>query len=357
MDRITNTIQHIDCIKGMKELPDNSVDLVIADPPYNLSKGNHWSWDRSVQLEGMGGVWNKVMANWDNMELKDYFNFTYAWISEARRVLKPTGSMWVYGTYHNIGIINVIFQLLNIEIINEIIGYKRNSFPNLSGRRFTASHETLLWAHSGNGKRSYYFNYQYAKEVEFAEDLLKKKGKQMRTVWDVPNNKTKEELKFGAHPTQKPLRVACRLLMTTSKPDDVCLVPFCGSGTECVAAKILKRKFIAFETNKEYIETAHKRIKHATVEQSDLFSDITICKDRKLRLIADEVAIREKMSKKNIHSITELALKSDVSKPKIHQYLRGDNPLATTFVRLCKYLEIDPNEAIALDGEKSLLDL
>lgn len=347
----------MDCVKGMRDLPDHSVDLVIADPPYNLSKGNHWCWDRSVQLEGLGGVWNKVMADWDNMELKEYFNFTYAWISEAKRVLKPTGSMWVYGTYHNIGIVNFIFQLLRIEIINEIIWYKRNSFPNLSGRRFTASHETLLWAHSGNGKRNYYFNYQYAKEVEFAEDLLKKKGKQMRTVWDVPNNKTKAELRFGAHPTQKPLRIAYRTLMTTSRVDDICLVPFCGSGTECVAAKILKRRFIAFETNKEYIETANKRIKHATEEQKDLFSGLGVYKDKKVNLIANEIAIREMMRKKNINSITELALKSDVSKPKIHQYLRGDNPLATTFVRLCKYLEIDPNEAITLNGEKSFSDL
>ena len=117
-----NIVINQDCIEGMKTLEDNTVDLIIADPPYNLSKGGEWKWDNSVKLAGMGGNWNKVMESWDNMSLSEYFAFTITWLTEAQRILKPTGSMWIFGTYHNIGIINVVCQLLNIEIINELFG-------------------------------------------------------------------------------------------------------------------------------------------------------------------------------------------------------------------------------------------
>ena len=150
-----NNLYSMDCIEGMKLLPDNSVDIIIADPPYNLSKGGDWKWDNSVKLEGMGGNWNKVMQTWDDYTLESYFNFTKNWLAEAKRILRPTGSMWIFGTYHNIGIINVVCQLLQIEIINEVIWYKKNAFPNLSGRRLTASHETILWCNKGAKKREY----------------------------------------------------------------------------------------------------------------------------------------------------------------------------------------------------------
>ena len=114
-DYIANT----DCINGMKAMPSNCVDLIIADPPYNLSKSGVWKWDNSVSLSGMGGNWNITNENWDNMPLEVYFNFSKAWLTEAKRILKPTGSMWIFGTYHNIGIINIICQMLGIEIINE----------------------------------------------------------------------------------------------------------------------------------------------------------------------------------------------------------------------------------------------
>ena len=171
-------ISNIDCIEGMKTLPDNCVDIIIADPPYNLSKSGNWKWDNSISLAGMGGKWNITNENWDNMSFNEYFNFSLAWLKEVKRILKPTGSMWIFGTYHNIGIINVACQLLGIEIINEVIWYKKNAFPNLSGRRLTASHETILWAHSGSKKREYYFDYNYSKNGEFVGDDLKIQGKQ-----------------------------------------------------------------------------------------------------------------------------------------------------------------------------------
>lgn len=261
MNDVLNKITLNDCVEGMKSLLDKSVDLVIADPPYNLSKGNHLKWDNSVKLNGFGGNWKKVMEDWDNMTLADYWSFTEAWLQQVQRVLKPTGSLWVYGTYHNIGIINVIMQKLGIEILNEIIWYKRNSFPNLAGRRFTASHENLLWAHVGK-KRQYYFNYKLMKSMKFPEDLLKSDDKQMRTVWDIPNNKEKVEIKFGKHPTQKPVRLCERLILATSKPNDIVLIPFCGAGSECIAAKALKRNFISYEIDNKYREIALKRLDH-----------------------------------------------------------------------------------------------
>ncbi|GBR75712.1 site-specific DNA-methyltransferase [Candidatus Termititenax persephonae] len=260
INNIINTIQNTDCILGMKKIPDMSIDLIIADPPYNLSKGGHWKWDNSISLKGMGGNWNKVMENWDNMSFEDYWNFTEQWLSEAKRILKPTGSIWVCGTYHNMGIINILFQKLGIEIINEIIWYKRNAFPNLAGRRFTASHETLLWGHVGEKKREYYFDYVYTKNGFFAEDLMKKQDKQMRTVWDIPNNKDKEELLYGKHPTMKPQKLLRRIISATSKLGDICLTPFSGSGSECVAAKRLNRNYIGFETNTDYYNLSLKRI-------------------------------------------------------------------------------------------------
>ncbi|MCI8854292.1 MAG: site-specific DNA-methyltransferase [Lachnospiraceae bacterium] len=268
MEQYINQIFNRDCLEGMVEMPDHSVDLVIADPPYNLSKGAEWKWDNSVILKGMGGNWNKVMADWDNMSFEDYWSFTVQWISEVKRILKPTGSLWIFGTYHNMGIINVICQMLQVEIINEIIWFKRNAFPNLSGRRFTASHETILWAHSGGKKRQYYYDYEYIKNADFPEDQIKQPGKQMRTVWDIPNNKTKEELAYGKHPTQKPIRLLKRMILATTREGDLVFTPFSGSGSECAAAKICGRNYCGFELEEEYYQISLERLKHCERELS-----------------------------------------------------------------------------------------
>ncbi len=250
----------MDCIDGMSRLPDKSFDLIVSDPPYNVSKGGIWKWDRSVSLPGFGGPWNKMMENWDDMSIAQYFAFTSGWVSQAKRILKPTGSIWVYGTYHNTGIVNFVFQLTGIEIINEIIWYKPNAFPNLSGRRFTASHETLLWGHAGGRQRKYFFNYAAMKATDFPEDRMKQHGKQMRTVWAIPNNKGKEEIMFGKMPSQKPIVLNKRIILASSRPGDLVLVPFAGVGSECVAAKLLGRRFIGFETNPKHVAIANKRL-------------------------------------------------------------------------------------------------
>lgn len=270
-----NIVINQDCIEGMKTLEDNTVDLIIADPPYNLSKGGEWKWDNSVKLAGMGGNWNKVMESWDNMSLSEYFAFTITWLTEAQRILKPTGSMWIFGTYHNIGIINVVCQLLNIEIINEVIWYKRNAFPNLSGRRLTASHETILWCNKGGKKREYYFDYDYSKNGNFDYDSLKQPGKQMRTVWDISNNKEKRELEYGKHPTQKPLRILKRMIQLSSREGDIMLTPFSGAGSECVAAKELGRNYIGYEIDPQYVDITHKRLENTILNNQMSIFDST----------------------------------------------------------------------------------
>lgn len=272
-----NVIVNNNCIEEMKKLANNSVDLIIADPPYNLSKGENLKWDNSIKLSGMGGNWNKVMEHWDNMTLTEYFTFSILWLTEAKRILKPTGSMWIFGTYHNIGILNVVCQLLKIEIINEVIWYKRNAFPNLSGRRLTASHETILWCNKGEKKREYYFNYEYSKNGNFSYDPLKQESKQMRTVWDISNNKEKRELSFGKHPTQKPLRILKRMIQLSSKSGDLMLTPFAGSGSECLAAKELGRNYIGYEIDKNYVEIAETRLKNTiTNVQTSFFDNIEV---------------------------------------------------------------------------------
>ncbi len=254
-----DSVQHLDALVGMRRLPDASVDVAIADPPYNASKGGAWKWDGSVPLPGFGGPWKKVGERWDAMTLADYVAFTRAWLGELARVVRPTGSLWVHGTYHNAGIINFVMQTLAIEIINEVVWYKRNSFPNLSGRRLTASHESILWAHTGR-KRRYYFDYETSKAMSCPGDALKLPGKQMRTVWDVPNNKARAELRFGKHPTQKPEGLATRILTLSARRGAICLVPFVGAGTECVAARRLGMRFLGFELDADYVAIARRRL-------------------------------------------------------------------------------------------------
>ena len=265
-----NTIINGECISEIKKVPNTCIDLIIADPPYNLSKGREWKWDNSVELQGMGGNWDKVMQEWDDFTFESYMTFTKAWLTEAKRILKPTGSMWIFGTYHNIGIINVICQMLGIEIINEVVWYKRNAFPNLAGRRLTASHETILWCNKGGKKREYFFDYEYSKNGDFSYDGLKTPGKQMRTVWDISNNKEKRELAYGKHPTQKPIRILKRIIKLSSREGDIMLTPFSGSGSECVAAKMTGRKYIGIELDDSYCKIATNRLNHVEENEDQL---------------------------------------------------------------------------------------
>ncbi|MBU1863901.1 MAG: Dam family site-specific DNA-(adenine-N6)-methyltransferase [Candidatus Omnitrophica bacterium] len=274
MDYKLNQIYCQDVFDAFPDIENSYFDLAVVDPPYNLSKGGIWKWDNSVKMPGMGGNWEKVIQSWDDMPLHDYFMFTLKWLQELSRIVKHTGSFWVHGTYHNMGVINFALQVLGIEIINEIVWYKRNSFPNLSGRRLTASHETILWCHTGGAKkRKYLFNYKQLKDISFPEDCLHKTGKQMRTVWDIPNNKAKSELKYGKHETQKPVRLLDRMMKVSGKKGGRCFIPFAGSGSECIACIKNEMYFLAFEKESKYVEIANKRINE---EKTSLFVPATL---------------------------------------------------------------------------------
>jgi site-specific DNA-methyltransferase (adenine-specific) len=262
-----------DALIGMSEMPDKSFDLAICDPPYGAATKANWNYEGSSKINGFGGNWKLNSEEWDLLTGNEIFKSSYLWLKELKRLVKPTGSIWIHSTYHNSGFVNVVCQLLGLEIINEVAWYKRNAFPNLSARRLTASHETILWVHTGGGKRQYNFNYDDVKKAKFAGDNLKEADKQLRTVWDIPNNKNKEELKFGTHPTQKPLRVSERLLLISGVKGGNLLVPFVGSGTEIIAGIKYGMKSVGFETSEEYFDLAQKRI---TFEENNIKCELQL---------------------------------------------------------------------------------
>lgn len=256
-----------DALAAMSELPSQSFDLAIADPPYGASTKATWKLDRGHALPGMGGAWKLASHTWDQLCNLEGFEATVVWLKELKRLVRPTGSIWIHATYHNAGVANVACQMLGLEIINEVVWYKRNAFPNLSARRLTASHETILWVHTGDGERKYRFNYEAVKAAHFPEDNLKERGKQLRTVWDVPNNKGRDELEFGSHPTQKPLRLTERMLLISGTPQGRLLVPFLGSGTEVLAGLCYGMECVGFEVDPEYFKLACQRVEGETEKQ------------------------------------------------------------------------------------------
>jgi DNA modification methylase len=254
---------HGDCIAGMERLPAESFDLAIADPPYGAATkaASSWALAADHRLPGFGGAWRLDAEEWDRLAGLDGMRFTLVWLSSLARLVKPEGSIWIHATYHNAGIANVACQALGLEIINEVIWYKRNAFPNLSRRRLTASHETLLWVHTGGPRRRRYrFNYEAVKAAAFAGDSLKQPDRQLRTVWDIPNNKAPEELAAGRHPTQKPLRLLERIFQIAGVPGGRFLSPFAGSGSDLVAAIRHGMEATGFEIDRRYHAIARRRL-------------------------------------------------------------------------------------------------
>jgi site-specific DNA-methyltransferase (adenine-specific) len=261
-----------DAIIGLQELEDNSYDLAICDPPYGAASKNNWNYDGDKKVSGFGGNWKLNGEEWDLLTSNHNFTMTFSWLKELKRIIKPTGSIWIHATYHNSGFVNVVCQLLGLEIINEVTWYKRNAFPNLSKRRLTASHETIYWVHTGNEKnRDYRFNYEDVKKAVFKGDNMKLANKQLRTVWDIPNNKTNKEIQLGKHPTQKPLRVSERLLMISGIKGGKLLVPFLGSGTEVIAGLNYGMDCLGFEIDDSYFDLAVARVKEKTNENQLIF--------------------------------------------------------------------------------------
>ena len=238
-----------DCRQVLAELPENSIDLVFADPPYNLQLEGELRRPDQSRVDG-------VDADWDRFDsFAHYDTFTREWLAACRRVLKPTGTLWVIGAYHNIYRVGAILQNLGFWILNDVVWVKTNPMPNFQGVRFTNAHETLLWAQKEKGAR-YTFNYHAMKSLN--DDL------QMRSDWLIPICTGKERLKDPqgdkAHPTQKPEALLYRVILASSNPGDVVLDPFFGTGTTGVIARRLHRHFIGVEVDESYAQIARARL-------------------------------------------------------------------------------------------------
>ena len=237
-----------DCVAIMGQLPEASVDLVFADPPYNLQLAGELHRPDNSRVDGVEDNWDKFA------DFAAYDQFTRDWLAAARRVLKPEGSLWVIGSYHNIYRVGTILQDLGFWILNDVVWRKTNPMPNFRGRRFTNAHETLLWcAHSREA--SYTFNYQSMKAVN--------DGVQMRSDWLLPLCGGPERLKRDgkkAHPTQKPEGLLHRVLLASTKPGDIVLDPFFGTGTTGAVARRLGRHWIGIERDPDYARLARERI-------------------------------------------------------------------------------------------------
>ena len=253
-------VLHGDCLERLEELPPESVDLIFADPPYNLQlQGELWR-PNQTRVDAVTDDWDQFA------DFAAYDSFTRAWMQACRRVLKPTGTLWVIGTYHNIFRVGAALQDLGYWILNDVAWIKANPMPNFRGVRFTNAHETLIWAQKERGA-SYTFNYQAAKALN--------DGKQMRSDWLLPICSGRERLQANgrkAHSTQKPEALLYRVILACSNPGDVVLDPFFGTGTTGAVARRLHRHWIGIESQADYVALARKRI--ASVEPLDFEAEL-----------------------------------------------------------------------------------
>jgi modification methylase len=239
-----------DCIAEMAALPAASIDLVFADPPYNLQLRSELKRPDDSRVDAVNDAWDKFR------DFEAYDAFTRAWMAACRRVMKPAATLWVIGSYHNIFRVGTILQDLGFWILNDVIWRKSNPMPNFRGRRFTNAHETLIWAARDANAKNYTFNYEALKAGN--------DGIQVRSDWTLPlctgeeRLKDKEDRKL--HPTQKPEALLARILLTASRPGDFVLDPFFGTGTTGAVAKRLDRRFIGIEREAAYARAAGKRI-------------------------------------------------------------------------------------------------
>jgi site-specific DNA-methyltransferase (adenine-specific) len=249
-----------DCLEILSRIPENSIDMIFADPPYMLSN-NGFTCQNGRMVKVNKGKWDKSNGFEDDTKFHD------TWISACRRVLKPEGTIWISGTYHSIYQCGYLLQKNNFHILNDISWFKPNAAPNLSCRFFTASHETLLWARK-ESKAKHIFNYEEMKNGLFPEDKIKKEKTQMRSVWSIPTPKDREK-EYGKHPTQKPLDLLLRIIKASTNAGNIILDPFNGGGTTGVASAILGgRYYIGLEIDSEYCKLTKERILHVNKDPS-----------------------------------------------------------------------------------------
>ena len=239
-----------DCVQAMQSLPASSVDLIFADPPYNLQLEGELRRPNNSKVDAVDDAWDQFASN------EEYDRFTRAWLAAAQKTLKDTGTIWVIGSYHNIFRVGTIMQDLGFWLLNDVIWRKTNPMPNFRGRRFTNAHETLIWAAKSRGQKSYTFNYEAMKQLN---DEL-----QMRSDWHLPicagGERLRDESGSKSHSTQKPEALLHRVILSSTNPGDLVLDPFFGSGTTGAVAKRLGRRFIGIERDPDYIRVAERRI-------------------------------------------------------------------------------------------------
>lgn len=244
-----NEIHLGSCIDVLQNLPEKSVDLIFADPPYNLQLQNELIRPNQTTVDAVNDEWDQFDS------FKEYDVFTRAWLDGCRRVLKDNGSIWVIGSYHNIFRVGNIMMDLGYWILNDVIWHKTNPMPNFRGTRFTNATETMIWAKKSQTQKRYTFNYHAMKN---AND-----EKQMQNVWHIPICRGSERIMIDgkkAHSTQKPEALLYRVILSSSNVDDIVLDPFFGSGTTGAVAKKLKRKFVGIEIDSQYVDVAKQRI-------------------------------------------------------------------------------------------------
>ena len=253
-----NIIYNGDCTKILTEkIEENSIDLIFADPPYNLSgNGLHWKGNKT------GGDWFMVNEEWDKMTAPEYMQFTRKWIAGCHKALKDNGSIYIACSYHNIGEVMIVLKQLDYKINNIITWYKTNAMPNMTRRVFTHSTEFVIWAVKGKG---WIFNYETIKEIN-PEKQKDGRNKQMRDLWEMPLVQGKERLRGedgkALHPTQKPEEMLKRIILASSNEGDIVLDPFMGSGTTAFVAKKYGRDFIGIERDKKYVKAIKNRLKN-----------------------------------------------------------------------------------------------
>jgi site-specific DNA-methyltransferase (adenine-specific) len=241
-----------DCLEILRSFPENSVDMIFADPPYMLSNDG-FTCQSGKMVTVNKGKWDRSKGFDEDTE------FHNEWISACRFILKPGGTIWISGTYHNIYQCGYLLGKNKFHILNDIVWFKPNASPNLSCRFFTASHETILWARKDK-KAKHVFNYTEMKDGHSPEDKLKNENTQMRSVWSIPSSKGKEK-EYGKHPSQKPLDLLKRVVLASTNENNIVLDPFCGSGTTGIACRHFgNRSFIGIEMDESYCELARKRL-------------------------------------------------------------------------------------------------
>lgn len=264
IDKYINKIIKGDCIENLKKLPDESVDLIFADPPYFMQTEGELNRTNGAKFQGVEDEWDKFS------DYREYDEFCTAWLKECKRVMKKNSSIWVIGSFQNIYRIGYIMQNLGFWILNDVIWSKPNAVPNFGGTRFQNSHETLLWC-TKNKNAKYIFNYKTMKHLN--------NGKQEKSVWNIGicigNERIKDKEGKKVHSTQKPEKLLYNVIISSSRPGDIVLDPFFGTGTTGAMAKLTGRNYIGIEREEEYINVAQERIDRVKTIHDDI-SDLKL---------------------------------------------------------------------------------